>query len=142
MDFFSPKYFSSKQIQNHFLGLFLKQRDKRKTKSFVSLLNFLAHHPCLERPPHHLCLPFSLSGNAVLGSKVLEMGTPSNLDLVSSEGQGWEYAYQGRNHVNISCTCHGTVNQGSFYTQDSSPLVSIQRPKIGWQKCHPKQVLV
>lgn len=121
-----PKHSSLKQIQSPFLGLFLQQSAKRKV-SCVSLLNFFTNSPFLERPPHHLsCLSrLTFWECGALHSEVLGIERPQSQPplpphpgLVSVKDKVWEHAYPAETHFSVTCTCHGTGYQSSFYAQD------------------------
>lgn len=111
------------------LGYFCNGVPPRGKVSFVSLLNFFTNYPCLDRLPHHLCLPF-WECNA-LNSKPWGWESPNN----PQPGEKWRTSsgnmlIRAETHLSISWACHGTDNQGGFYAQDSSSLMSVWRVNI------------
>lgn len=96
------KHFSSKQIQNYFLGLLLQQSDKRKGGPSCHSLIFWPTIPAW-RGLLTTCLPFSLSRNTVLwtqsSGRCRSPGT-----LVSRD----------RQTASISRACHRQLTTAAF----------------------------
>lgn len=70
-------------------------------------------------------------------SRALTMEAPTMTGLVSSEAQGLGTCLSGQKPTLVSCACHGTTIV--FMVRISSSLVSVQRPKLGGKKSHPKK---
>lgn len=96
VDFFSQNVLVRSRFKSVSLGCFCS-RVPRGKGSFVSPLHFFTTHPCLERPPGHLCLPLLLASLKMPCSqlKVLGKGVPQlSLAWWAEKDKVWEHDYR------------------------------------------------
>lgn len=93
-------------------------------ETFMSLLNFFADLPCLERPPCPCLSHLPFWERSAFNSKVLGMRGPDQPLPGEQWRTGLGTCLSGQK-TPVASVVHGTDNQGRFYTQDSSPLVSV-----------------